>query len=124
MQIQLRQLETQEEYEACVQLQRATWGEHFSECVPPAMLMITQKVGGVAAGAFNSKNQLVGFVYGLTGIKDGKLVNWSHMLAVRKELRGQGLGLKLKLFQRELLLKKNVELIFWTYDPLVARNAH
>ena len=30
----------------------------------------------------------------------------------------------MKLYQRELLLGRGVEIIFWTYDPLVARNAH
>jgi len=124
MEIKLRQLQTHEDFEACVQLQKATWGDNFSECVPPAILMVGQKVGGVSAGAFNSKDEMVGFVFGLTGIKDDRLVNWSHMLAVRDDLRGQGLGMKLKLYQRKLLLEKGVEIIYWTYDPLVAKNAH
>ena len=124
MEIKLRPLQTHEDFEACVQLQKSTWGETFSECVPPAILMVGQKIGGVSAGAFNSKGEMVGFVFGLTGIKDDRLVNWSHMLAVREDVRGQGIGWKLKLYQRELLLGRGVEIIFWTYDPLVARNAH
>ena len=66
----------------------------------------------------------MGFVFGLTGIKDDQLVNWSHMLAVRKDVRGQNVGWKLKLYQRELLLEREVEIVYWTYDPLVAKNAH
>lgn len=124
MEIKLRPLQTHADFEACVQLQKSTWGETFSECVPPAILMIGQKIGGVCAGAFNAKDEMVGFVFGLTGIKDDRLANWSHMLAVRNDLRGQGLGMKLKLYQRELLLLKGVEIIYWTYDPLVAKNAH
>ncbi len=124
MQTTLRQLQTHQDFEACVQLQNATWGENFAECVPPAILMIGQKIGGVSAGAFNEQGKMLGFVFGLTGIKDDRLVNWSHMLAVRNDVRGQGIGRKLKLYQRELLLERGIEIVYWTYDPLVAKNAH
>ncbi len=124
MQSSLRQLKTQDEYDACVLLQKETWGQNFGECVPPALLQIGQKIGGVSAGAFDQSGDMVGFVFGLTGLKEGKSVHWSHMLAVSKGLRGEGIGRSLKLYQRELLLEMDVESIYWTYDPLVAKNAH
>ncbi len=124
MDFTLRRLKSHADYETCVHLQKETWGENFSENVPPALLMVAQKLGGVAAGAFDANNNLLGFVFGLTGIMSGRLVNWSHMLAVKTELRGFGIGGKLKLFQRELLLEQNIKHVYWTYDPLVARNAH
>ena len=40
------------------------------------------------------------------------------------EARDLGLGTRLKLYQRELLLPLGVEVVEWTYDPLEARNAH
>jgi predicted GNAT superfamily acetyltransferase len=43
---------------------------------------------------------------------------------VDPEARDLGLGTRLKLYQRELLLPLEVEEIQWTYDPLEARNAH
>jgi predicted GNAT superfamily acetyltransferase len=46
------------------------------------------------------------------------------MLAVAPEARDLGLGTRLKLYQRELLLPLGVEVVEWTYDPLEARNAH
>jgi chorismate synthase len=122
--IVLRPLRTNEEYRACVELQKQTWGEHFTHCVPSSILMVNQKIGGVTSGAFDQDGNLLGFVFGMTGMKDGRLVHWSDMLAVRKEIRGCGLGRRLKLFQRELLLEVGVEVVYWTYDPLVARNAH
>lgn len=122
--VTLRPLNTHEEYEACVALQKEAWGQNFLECVPPSILFVAQKVGGVTAGAFDDNGRLLGFVFGMTGVKEGRLVHWSHMLAVQKEVRGQGLGKRLKLYQRELLLKLGVEVVYWTYDPLVARNAH
>lgn len=120
----VRQLEGHAEYRACVELQELTWGAGFHERVPPAMLLIAQKMGGIAAGAFDRGGRLLGFVYGLTGVRKGRLSHWSHMLAVRPEAQRSGLGRRLKLYQRELLLPLGVETVYWTYDPLVARNAN
>ena len=120
----LRQLQEDWEYAACVELQRHAWGKDFEERVPAGILKISQKVGGITAGAFDADGKLVGFVYGLTGVKEGHLVHWSHMLAVREEVRELGIGRQLKLYQRDMMVELGVETIYWTYDPLVARNAH
>lgn len=122
--VTLRRLHALDEYEACVALQMHTWGENFNERVPASLLMIGQKMGGVTAGAFDERGSLLGFVFGLSGMKDGHPMHWSHMLGVRKEARGLGIGRRLKLYQRELLLDDGIDLVMWTYDPLAARNAH
>ena len=46
------------------------------------------------------------------------------MLAVHPELRGTGIGTRLKVLQRDLLRANGVEIAYWTYDPLVSANAH
>ena len=122
-QITIRPLETRAEYEACVALQRDIWGPDFLDVVPATILMVSQEVGGVASGAFDADGRLLGFVFGISGIRDDVPTHWSDMLAVRPEARGRRLGRRLKLHQREQLLAIGVERIFWTYDPLVARNA-
>jgi chorismate synthase len=48
----------------------------------------------------------------------------SDMLAVLPEYQKHGLGLRLKWAQREEALRRGIDLMFWTYDPLQARNAH
>lgn len=118
----LRSLATQDDYEQCEALERSTWGDGI--VVPASLLMVSQKVGGVTAGAFDPDGRLVAMVYGLTGPREGKLVHWSHMLAVAETLRGRGVGRHLKLLQRRLARDRGAETMLWTYDPLVARNAH
>jgi predicted GNAT superfamily acetyltransferase len=125
--IVIRRVETQAEYDECIRIQDETWGAGFSERVPAAILKVAQYLGGVTAAAFDSsgKNgQILGFVFGMTGVRDGQLVHWSDMLAVRPMARNRGIGRRLKLYQRSLVSEIGVAQILWTYDPLVSRNAH
>jgi predicted GNAT superfamily acetyltransferase len=123
-QIEIRSLASEADYEACVDLQRAIWGHDIREVVPPAILQVSQKVGGIAAGAFESNGRLVGFVFGLTGIVGGEPTHWSHLLAVHPGERDRGVGYRLKLHQRDQLSQMGVNVMFWTFDPLEARNAY
>lgn len=86
--------------------------------------MVSQRVGGVALGAFDESDRLVGFVFGISGVRHHRLVHWSNMLAVRPEARRSGLGVRLKRCQREQLLESGIEIVYWSFDPLVARNAN
>jgi len=119
-----RELIGEEDLAQCISLQRATWGDDFRELVPPAMLMVAQKVGGILLGAFGPDGRLIGFVFGLTGVLDGHPVHWSHMLAVDAAWRDRGLGQALKHRQRERLVAQGIDRALWTFDPLVARNAN
>ena len=120
----IRPLTSPEDFKQCLELQRITWGENFGEFVPPTVLKIGQMISGVTAGAFEKNGKMVGFVFGLSGLRNGKPAHWSHMLAVRPELRDHGIGRQLKRYQRSTLLEMSVETIYSTFDPLVARNAH
>ena len=122
--IVVRALHGAREYAACVALQERTWGEGFAERVPATILRIAQETGGIASGAFDETNRLLGFVFGMTGWVDRSPVHWSDMLAVSPEARNCGVGTALKLHQRDVLLARGVEIMRWTFDPLQARNGY
>lgn len=121
----IRDLTTIEECRQVAALERDVWGYTDAEdVVPPPVLIVSVKRGGILLGAFDSSGAMAGFVYSIPAVKDGRLTQWSHMLGVLPDARQAGLGLQLKLAQRERALQMSVDLIEWTYDPLQAQNAH
>jgi chorismate synthase len=122
--IEIRPLATPGERAACVAMQRDTWGADFSDAIPSSILKVSQRIGGVALGAFSPDGVLLGFVFGLTGVERGQIVHWSDMLAVAPRARNFGLGRRLKEHQRKMVRQLGADVIYWTYDPIVARNAH
>jgi predicted GNAT superfamily acetyltransferase len=118
-----RPLVSAEDATACVELQGEIWGSAFDR-VPASLLRVTTSIGGLAIGAFDASGALVGFVYSLTGLRNGRQIHWSHMLGVREDARGMGVGRHLKEMQRAELLRRGVSHVLWTFDPLQARNAH
>ncbi len=124
MEISIRHLETLPEYRAAVEIQKETWGRDFADAVPLSILKVAQRVGGITAGAFTPDGRMVGCVFGLTGLHRGQPAHWSDILAVTPDMRGTGLGKRLKWFQRAELLKLGVKTMFWTFDPLQSLNAN
>lgn len=122
--VTIRMLASEADQRACVALQKITWGADYDEFVPPSILTVAQKIGGVAAGAFDEDGQMLGFVFGMAGVRDGRIIHWSDMLAVRESARDRGVGQRLKQFQRDAARAAGATTMYWTYDPLVARNAH
>jgi predicted GNAT superfamily acetyltransferase len=122
--IDVRPLRSNDECYAAAAFQREIWGQDYIDIVPATLLHVVDYVGGLAAGAFDAQGTMLGFVFGVTGVRDGEIVHWSHMLGVRESARNLGLGRRLKEFQRDTLGALGVKRIFWTFDPLMAKNAY
>jgi predicted GNAT superfamily acetyltransferase len=113
------------------ELQRAVWAGSETEVIPLHMLLTVAHNGGLLIGAFDGE-RMVGFVFGFIGTDElspdrvamARLKHCSHQMGVHPDYRGRGLGLLLKLAQREAVIDQGISLATWTYDPLMSRNAH
>lgn len=120
MTILYRDLAGLAEFRAAQDLQKTVWGDD-DQPDPADLMMVVQSEGGICAGAF-AGDRLVGYVFGFaTGDPQ---VQHSHRLAVLPDWRGAGIGLGLKLYQRQWCQARGIRIMRWTYDPLIARNAH
>ena len=70
--IRVRPLTSVADGHACVELQRLIWGFDQGDIVPATLLHIVEYVGGLAAGAFDQDGTLLGFVFGISGVRDGR----------------------------------------------------
>ena len=107
-----------------VELERQIWGPGYDEVVPVPILAVSVHRGGILIGAFDG-DRMIGFVYSLPGIKDGKAdAVVAHGGRARRATAAPGSGETLKVLQRDRTLAMGLDLIEWTYDPLQAMNAH
>ena len=111
------------EFRQALQLQKEIWNWTDIELVPVRLFVVAEKIGGHVLGAF-AGNEMVGFAYGLPGMRGKHAYLHSHMLGVDEKHRNTGLGRALKLFQREIAMKQGFDLIEWTFDPLEIKNAY
>jgi len=119
----IRPCETQEEFEACVALQKQVFGYAEGEAYPQRLFVNLTHIGGHLLGAFTLDSELVGFVASMPAWHgDGRYYH-SLSLGVLPGHENRGLGRALKLAQRKAALAARIDCIEWTYDPLRAKNA-
>ena len=137
----LRILETPEEMLIVENLQRTIWPGSEVDIVPAHLLMAVIHNGGLVIGAVSSEEgnsidqntlsadlAFAGFVFGFPGFyqtPDGpRLKHCSHMLGVDPNQRDKGIGFSLKRAQWQIVRRQGLDLITWTFDPLLSRNAY
>jgi predicted GNAT superfamily acetyltransferase len=130
--IDIRPLSSLSDYAQAEDVQRAVWAGAETQIVPGELMSVIAASGGALIGAFDG-DRLVGFVFSFLGT-DGdaesqrpamaRLKHASHMLAVIDGYRGQDIGYRLKLAQRDLVSRQGVRLVTWTFDPLESKNAY
>jgi predicted GNAT superfamily acetyltransferase len=129
--IVIRRLTTPEEMIQTEELQRLIWPGSETDIIPSHIHLAFNLYGGHVLGAMDG-NVVVGYVIGFLGtFSDSqdeatkpKFIHCSHQMGVRPDYRHHNLGYRLKLAQREAVLRQGIDLIRWTYDPLMSINAH
>lgn len=115
-----KNVESLKEIQDVVCFQEEIWGK--DAVTPLPQLIAAAHHGGIIIGAF-IEGELIGFSYGFSGYKNGKKYLISHMTGVRNKYQNCGIGLQLKLNQRDWAVDYGYQKIVWTFDPLEARNA-
>jgi len=108
---------------AMERLQMDAWGMSERDVAPANLMQIIASSGGILLAAYDG-DRAVGFVLSLLARRDGRLYQASHILATDPAYQGRGVGAALKWRQRDYALAQGIDLMTWTFDPLIARNAH
>ncbi|MEO1286118.1 MAG: GNAT family N-acetyltransferase [Chloroflexota bacterium] len=128
----IRTLHTASEMDEAVALQRVYWGDNMADLVPAHMLLSMARYGGHIHAAFDD-DTMVGLLMGFLGADitpndttnaPNNLYVMSKRMVVLPEYRGQKIGEYLKQAQRQFAQQHNIQLVLWTFDPLLSRNAY
>jgi predicted GNAT superfamily acetyltransferase len=120
---EVREVESIDEYDSCIRLQREVFGLPDLEISPRRHLIVSRMAGGWTLGAF-VEGTLVGFVHHLAAVSGEVIFGYSHMMAVAADYQNRGVGARLKWAQRMRALSEGRDFIKWTFEPMRARNAH
>jgi len=123
----IRLLESIEEMHEIETLTDEIWHGGDADIVPAHMLIAFAHNGGLIFGAYEN-DKMVGFAFGFPGLAETpqglKLKHASHQMGVHPAHRGKDLGFALKKAQWQMARRQGLDLMTWTYDPLLSRNAY
>lgn len=124
--VEVRHLNTLDEFNRCVELEKLVWGGEDLEIVPNTIFVVTHHTGGQVLGAFDpaAGGTMIGFTLAFPAFHGRQRFLHSHMTAVLPAYQNRGVGRQLKLFQRQDALRRGIRLVEWTFDPLELRNAY
>jgi chorismate synthase len=118
-----RKLEKPEEFRQVAEVERSVYGSETSGLAPPVpMQRALQDNGGLVLGAF-ADIYLAGVTASTLGWDGTTLYHYSLLTAVRPEYQNHHLGTKLKLAQRDEVLRLGLREVRWVLDPLSSRGA-
>jgi predicted GNAT superfamily acetyltransferase len=128
--VEIRSLTGLDELAEVEAIQHIVWDDPSTIIYRNALVNFSRN-GALVLGAVD-EGRIVGFLLSYLGIESlesdrpamANLKLVSQRMAVLPEYRDRGVGYALKLAQRDYALKQGIRLITWTYDPLLARNAH
>jgi predicted GNAT superfamily acetyltransferase len=119
--VTIRDLSSIEEVQAMAALLEDIWAE--PRILTPELLRALATHGNPVIGAF-AGGELVGAQMAFLGLEDGRPILHSHVTGVASTAQHRGIGFQLKLAQREWALSHGIDVVTWTFDPMIARNAY
>ena len=119
--IEIRPLDTVEKIIAGSRVLAEVWGGDDGG-VPADLLRALAHSGNYVVGLYDG-DRLIGVSAGFFGPPASRTMH-SHITGVLPGYQGRGLGRAIKQHQREWAFAREVGHITWTFDPLIARNAH
>ncbi|GAA1950548.1 hypothetical protein GCM10009798_07380 [Nocardioides panacihumi] len=98
------------------------WGVPDNPPMGAELLRALGKAESYVAGAYEG-TEMVGVCVGFHSTPAARTMH-SHIAGVTEAVAGRHAGFALKLHQRAWCLDRGIELMEWTFDPLVSRNAY
>ena len=121
--IEVRPLDDLSSIQSAAELFRSIWGPEDRDLIGVSTLRALAHSGNYVFGAF-AGDEMIGAITGFLGWHGDDLQLHSHILGVSPSAQGRNVGFALKAHQRAWALRKGIDTITWTYDPLVSRNAY
>src|ERR1044072_4855063 len=87
--VEIREVSTIEDYDACIKLQREVFALPDLEISPRRHLIVSHRAGGWTLGAFAGE-RLIGFVHHLAAVRENYIFGYSPMMACAAEFQNQG----------------------------------
>lgn len=119
--LDIRELHTIDEMVAASGVFEAVWGSPDGG-MPPNLLRALEHSGNYVVGVYDG-DRMIAASAAFFGPPASRSMH-SHVTGVRPDAQARGIGRALKAHQREWAFAREVGTITWTFDPLIARNAH
>lgn len=120
--VTVRELVSIGELNAAAELLGVIWGRPDKPPMPPELMRALSTSGSYVSGAFDG-DELVGVTVGFHSSPERRTLH-SHIAGTAPAAAGRSIGFAMKIDERAWALERGIRTIEWTFDPLVARNAH
>lgn len=121
--VSIRILSGVEEQNLARQIFDEVWPTDEGTQITANLLQAMTHNGTYVSGVF-VEGKIVGAAFAFPSVDEHRRLHLhSHMAAVKENFRDRSIGSTLKWHQRAWALERGYEVITWTFDPLVKRNA-
>ena len=121
--LDIRDLTTLEDFATAGVLIQRVWGSTPERSPLNVQQLPAMVHAGCQVSAAFEGDLMVAATMAFLGRHEAETILHSHVTGVDPERQGGGIGLAMKLHQRQWCLDRGIGVVTWTFDPLVAANA-